>query len=198
MFLEDVAVIRTGVVTTRKIVGENEPMIYKYKLLNLKCASATGYLDLQYIEELPTMEPLKPEYFTQMGDIIVRLSTPYTTIMITKEDWCGYLIPSHFAIIRVNKDKASPEYILWLLKRESTLRKILQNISGSGVYGTINSKFFSSLPIQDLPMHKQQIIGQMQILSEKEQELLYKLASQKEVYNRLLVEKIYDSIRKGN
>lgn len=198
MFLEDVAVIRTGVVTTRKIVGENEPMIYKYKLLNLKCASATGYLDLQYIEELPTMEPLKPEYFTQMGDIIVRLSTPYTAIMITKEDWCGYLIPSHFAIIRVNKDKASPEYILWLLKRESTLRKILQNISGSGVYGTINSKFFSYLPIQDLPMHKQRIIGQMQILSEKEQELLYKLASQKEVYNRLLVEKIYDSIRKGN
>lgn len=198
MFLEDIATIRTGVVTTRKKVGEKEPIIYKYKMINLKCASAAGYLDLQYIEELPTTEPLKPEYFTQMGDIIVRLSTPYTTIMITKEDWCGYLIPSHFAIIRVNKNKTAPEYILWLLKRESTLRKILQNISGNGIFGTINSKFFNSLPIQDLPMQKQKIIGQMQILSEKEQELLLKLASQKEIYNKLLVEKIYDSVKKGN
>lgn len=198
MFLEDVATIRTGVVTTRKKVGEKEPIIYKYKMLNLKCASAAGYLDLQYIEELPTMEPLKPEYFTQMGDIIVRLSTPYTAIMITKEDWCGYLIPSHFAIIRINKDKTSPEYVLWLLKRESTLQKILQNISGSGIFGTINSKFFNSLPIQDIPIQKQKIIGQMQILSEKEQELLLKLASQKEIYNKLLVEKIYNSVKKGN
>lgn len=198
MFLEDVATIRTGVVTTRKKAGEKEPAIYKYKSLNLKCASAAGYLDLQYIEELPAMEPLKPEYFTQMGDIIVRLSTPYTTIMITKEDWCGYLIPSHFAIIRVNKNKTAPEYILWLLKRESTLQKILQNISGNGIFGTINSKFFNSLPIQDIPMQKQKIIGQMQILSEKEQELLLKLASQKEIYNKLLVEKIYDSVKKGN
>lgn len=198
MFLEDVATIRTGVVTTRKKVGEKEPIIYKYKMLNLKCASAAGYLDLQYIEELPTIEPLKPEYFTQMDDIIVRLSTPYTAIMITKKDWCGYLIPSHFAIIRVNKNKAAPEYILWLLKRESTLRKILQNISGNGIFGTINSKFFNSLPIQDIPMQKQKIIGQMQILSEKEQELLLKLASQKEIYNKLLVEKIYDSVKKGN
>ncbi|MDE7280478.1 MAG: hypothetical protein K2N36_01895 [Ruminiclostridium sp.] len=198
MVLEDVAAIRTGVVATRKKVGEKEPMIYKYKLLNLKCASATGYLDLQYIEELSTTDPLKPEYFTQMGDILVRLSTPYTTIMITREDWCGYLIPSHFAIIRVDKDKAAPEYVLWLLKRESTMHKILQNISGSGIFGTINSKFFNSLPIQDLPMQKQQIIGQMQILTEKEQELLYKLAAQKEIYKKALIEKIYDYAKKGD
>lgn len=198
MFLEDVAAIRTGVVTTRKKVGEKDPIIHKYKMLNLKCASAAGYLDLQYAEELPTMEQLKPEYFTQIGDIIVRLSTPYTTIMITREDWCGYLIPSHFAIIRVNKDKASPEYVLWLLKRKSTLQKILQNISGNGIFGTINSKFFNSLPIQDIPIQKQKIIGQMQILSEKEQVLLHKLAAQKEIYNKLLAEKIYNSVRKGN
>lgn len=198
MFLEDVAAIRTGVVTTRKKVGEKDPIIHKYKMLNLKCASAAGYLDLQYAEELPTMEQLKPEYFTQIGDIIVRLSTPYTTIMITREDWCGYLIPSHFAIIRVNKDKASPEYVLWLLKRKSTLQKILQNISGNGIFGTINSKFFNSLPIQDIPIQKQKIIGQMQILSEKEQVLLHKLAAQKEIYNKLLVEKIYNSVREGN
>ena len=76
MLLEDVATIRTGVVTTRKKVGEKAPVIYEYKLLNLKCAAPTGYLDLQHTETLGTLEPLKSEYFTQMDDILVRLSTP--------------------------------------------------------------------------------------------------------------------------
>lgn len=198
MLLENVATIRTGVVTTRKKAGEKDPIIYEYKLLNLKCAATAGYLDLQYSETLGTTEPLKPEYFTQMDDILVRLSAPYTAIMITREEWCGYLVPSHFAIIRVDKTIASPEYILWFLRRESTKQKILQNISGSGAFGTINSKFFSTLSIRSLPLKKQKTIGQMQILSEKEQELLHKLTAQKEIYNKLLIDKIYDSVKRGN
>ena len=198
MLLENVATIRTGVVTTRKKVSENEPVVYEYKLLNLKCSAPAGYLDLQYAETLGTVEPLKPEYFTQMSDILVRLSAPYTAIMITREEWCGYLVPSHFAIIRVDDTVTSPEYILWLLKRESTKQKILQNISGSGAFGTINSKFFSTLSVRNLPLNKQKIIGQMQILSEKEQELLHKLTIQKEIYNKLLFDKIYDSVKRGN
>lgn len=198
MILEDVAVIRTGVVTTRKRSGDNDPVIYSYNLLNLKCASPGGYLDLQYAEELPTAEPLKQEFFTQMDDILIRLSTPYTAIMITKEEWCEYLVPSHFAIIRVDKSLALPEYILWFLKQESTKQKILQNISGSGAFGTINSKFFNSLTIRNLPIQKQRIIGRMQILSDRELELLQKLAYQKEIYNKLLIDTIYDSVKRGN
>ena len=198
MKLKDVAVIRTGAVTTRKKAGENEPVCYTYPLINLKCAAPEGYLDLRYAEELPTAEPLKPEFFTQPNDILVRLSAPYTAIMITKEEWCGYLVPSHFAIIRVNDQVAVPEYILWLLRRESTKQQILLNVSGSGAFGTINSKFFNNLIVRDLPLSKQRIIGQMQLLSEREQELLHQLASQKELYNRLLIDTIYDSVKRGN
>lgn len=198
MILNDVATIRTGVVTTRKRAIKNGSEACVYNLINLKCAAPDGYLDLRYVEKFPTVESLKPEYFTKMDDILVRLSAPYTAIMITKEEWCEYLVPSHFAIIRVDKSIVLPEYVLWLLKRESTKQKILQNISGSGVFGTINSKFFNSLNIWDLPLQKQKTIGQMQILSEREQELLQKLVSQKALYNKLLVDKIYDSIKRGN
>lgn len=198
MLLENIATIRTGVVTTRKKADENAPKIHEYKLLNLKCAVSAGYLDLQYAETFRTTDLLKSEYFTQMDDILVRLSAPYTAIMITRNEWCHYLVPSHFAIIRVDKAVASPEYILWILKRESTRQKILQNISGSGAFGTISSKFFSALPIRDLPLSKQQLIGEMQLLSEKELELLHKLTAQKEIYNKLLVNKIYDSVKRGN
>lgn len=197
MLLENIATIRTGVVATRKKADESATKIHEYKLLNLKCAASAGYLDLQYAETFKTTDLLKQEYFTQMDDILVRLSAPYTAIMITHLDWCHYLVPSHFAIIRVDKTVASPEYILWILKRESTRQKILQNISGSGAFGTISSKFFSALPIRDLPLNEQQLIGEMQLLSEKELELLHKLTAQKEIYNKLLVNKIYDSVKRG-
>ena len=198
MLLENIATIRTGIVATRKKADENATKIHEYKLLNLKCAASAGYLDLQYAETFKTTDLLKQEYFTQMDDILVRLSAPYTAIMITHLDWCHYLVPSHFAIIRVDKTVASPEYILWILKRESTRQKILQNISGSGAFGTISSKFFSALPIRDLPLNEQQLIGKIQLLSEKELELLHKLTAQKEIYNKLLVNKIYDSVKRGN
>ena len=198
MILENIATIRTGVVTTRKIANDKTLAVCEYNLINLKCAAPAGYLDLQYSEVLPTKEKLKPEYFTQMGDILVRLSAPYTAIMITKNEWCNYLVPSHFAIIRVDETLAVPEYILWLLKRESTKQKILQNISGSGAFGTINSKFFNTLPVRNLPLNKQYLIGQMQILSEKEQELLQKLTVQKEMYNKFIIDKVYDSVKRGN
>lgn len=198
MLLENIATIRTGIVATRKKADENATKIHEYKLLNLKCAASAGYLDLQYAETFKTTDLLKQEYFTQMDDILVRLSAPYTAIMITHLDWCHYLVPSHFAIIRVDKTVASPEYILWILKREATRQKILQNISGSGAFGTISSKFFSALPIRDLPLNKQQLIGKIQLLSEKELELLHKLTAQKEIYNKLLVNKIYDSVKRGN
>lgn len=198
MLLENIATIRTGIVATRKKADENATKIHEYKLLNLKCAASAGYLDLQYAETFKTTDLLKQEYFTQMDDILVRLSAPYTAIMITRKEWCHYLVPSHFAIIRVDKTVASPEYILWILKRESTRQKILQNISGSGAFGTISSKFFSALPIRDLPLNKQQLIGKIQLLSEKELELLHKLTVQKKIYNKLLVNKIYDSVKRGN
>ena len=198
MLLEDIATIRTGVVATRKRADYKDSVKYTYNLLNLKCALPNGQLNLRYAETLPTVEPLKQEFFTQTHDILVRLSAPYTAIMITKKEWCGYLVPSHFAIIRVDQSIASPEYILWLLKQEATKQKILQNISGSGAFGTINSKFFNSLTVRDLSLQRQKIIGQMQILSEKEHELLNKLASQKAIYNKLLINKIYDSTKRGN
>ena len=198
MILDDVATIRTGVVATRKRAVNTDSAVCTYNLINLKCASTGGYLDLRYAEKLQTVEPLKQQFFTQMNDILIRLSTPYTTIMITKDEWCGYLVPSHFAIIRVDKSVVLPEYILWLLKQESTKQKILQNISGSGVFGTINSRFFNSLIVPNLPLKKQRIIGQMQMLVEKEQELIRELASQKAIYNKLLFDKIYDSVKRGN
>lgn len=198
MQLDELASVRTGLVTARKKPKDNQQAIKKYKLLNLKCINSAGYLDARCIEEYSSAEILKSEFFTQKGDILVRLSAPYTAVLINEGNECGLLVPSHFAIIRANKTKALPEYILWFLKRESTYQQILQNSSGSSAFGTISSGFIASLKIRDLSIKNQAIVGKLLLLSEKEQKLLHDLAKQKEIYNRELVNKIYDSFKRGN
>ena len=51
-------------------------------MLNLKCIAAEGYIDLAFAEEYQAKEKLKPELFTQEGDVLIRLSFPYTSVLI--------------------------------------------------------------------------------------------------------------------
>jgi restriction endonuclease S subunit len=143
----------------------------------------------EYIEEMELPYIEKGDCFTQIGDILVRLSAPYTAVMIKNKEQCGLVIPSHFAVIRVDKIKASPEYVYWLLKRDKNLGRIILSSSGSTALGTISSGALANLPMKVVPMRKQKAIGELLLLMEREQELLNKLSAQKEQFTKLSLEK---------
>lgn len=193
----DVATIRTGVVTARKKRDESSISSYQYQMLNLKCITTEGYINKEHVENYESALPLKLEYLTQMGDILVRLSAPYTAVLIQDQSVCGLVIPSHFAIIRANPRIVLPEYVYWTLGREKINTQIRQNSSGSTAFGTISSGLIANLPIRLLPIEKQRVLGELLKLSEREQELLHRLAEQKEKYNKELIYKIYNTIKEG-
>ena len=93
---------------------------------------------------------------------------------------------------------AVPEYVFWSLRRDKNRITMMQNSSGSTAFGTISSGLIASLPITLLPLHEQRIIGNLLRLSEREQELLNKLAEEKKTYNTLLLNQIYDNMKRGN
>jgi len=198
MTINDIAVVRTGLVTARKKKDAASLGTYKYQLLNLRCIANEGYIDKDYIEPYELSEELKDDYLTRMGDILIRLSAPYTAVLINKPELCGIVVPSHFAIIRVDERYALPGYVFWVLRREKNKITMMQNSSGSTAFGTISSGLISSLPITLLPLHEQQIIGELLCLSEREQELLQKLSEEKKTYNTLLLNQIYDNMKRGN
>lgn len=198
MTISEIAAVRTGLVTARKKKEASSSCTYNYRLLNLKCISNEGYINESYIESYELSSELKEDYLTQMGDILVRLSTPYTAVLIERPELCGIVVPSHFAIIRVDKRFASPEYIYWSLNRDKNRITMMQNSSGSTAFGTISSGLIASLPITLLPLNEQNIMGNLLRLTEREQELLNKLAEEKKVYNTLLLNQIYDNMKRGN
>lgn len=198
MTIGEIAVVRTGLVTIREKKKISYSQTCEYKVLNLKCIADEGYINKAYIETEEYPSGLKNDYLTRMGDILVRLSAPYTAVLIDQPDLCEIVVPSHFAIIRVNKRYAVPEYIFWSLRRDKNRITMMQNSSGSTAFGTISSGLIASLSITLLPLHEQQIIGDLLRLSEREQKLLNKLAEEKKIYSTLLLNQIYDNMKRGN
>ena len=195
--LDAVADIRIGMVATRKKVKKDSTDGLPYKMLNLRCIGSGGSLDLIYTESFLSSAELKPDFLTQKGDVLFRLSAPYTAAIIQEDVECGYLVPAHFAIIRTDRTKLLPEYLLWILRSPDTIQTIRQNCSGSTAFGTISSGFLGALEIPDIPIAHQRVIGQYLLLSEKEQELYFKLATLKELYHREKLNAIYDLYRRN-
>ena len=198
MNISDIATVRTGLVKARKEKNNSSDQVYNYSLLNLKCISNDGDILIDYLEPYTVSDELKEDYLKHLGDVLVRLSTPYTVAMIDSQDLCGLVIPSHFAVIRVNREMATPEYVFWSLRRDKNRITLMQNSSGSTAFGTISSGLIASLSITLLPLQEQKIVGDLMILSEREQELMQMLATEKKKYNTLLLNQIYDNMKRGN
>ena len=197
MFLKDVSNIRTGLVTARKQAkGPENGDFREYRLLSLRCIKEPGVLDVGLAEPYAANDELKPGFLTQQDDILVRLSAPYTAALVSNES-TGYVVPSHFAIIRVDKPKVDPAYVLWILRQQSTLKQIYQNVSGAVAFGTINSNFFNELKIDAIPLEKQRLIGAILKLSEREQALLSELARAKAELNMAIMANAYKNLNKG-
>lgn len=194
MKLDELATVKTGLVTARKQAKNPSDMIAKYRQLNLKAINSRGYIDEEFLEEFLANERLRAEYLTQPGDIVVRLTTPYTAVLID-ETLSGLVIPSHFVIIRSNGKKIIPEYLYWLLNTEKVKSELQQNIS-SKVIGTIKPTSYANFDIDVLTIEEQKKIAELNLLAKKELCLLDQLMGQKEVYYKELISKVQKEMRR--
>ena len=192
MNLGTVAAIRSGLVLSRKL--SREISSYRYPLLNLRAIHPDGYILPDSLEVFYATEPLRQEYLTQQSDIIIRLSIPYTAILIDS-DMVGLVVSSNFAIIRINQDYLLPEYLLWLLNTTDTKKKIYES-SSSNMLSAVRPTFFAELEILPLPIIDQEKIAKLNLLAKQETRLLRKLADEKERYYAALIDCAQKNMRR--
>ena len=191
--LSDWAEIRSGLVLARK--QSTSPTPNNYKLLTLKSINPKGYIEEDLLDDYFAKERLNENYISQMGDIVVRTSSPYTAVLIDKETQ-GIVVSSYFTIIRSNKNMLKPEYLYWLLNNEETFKTIQKNNFGN-ILGSIRPQFFSDLEVLLLPLNEQEKISELNLLFKKEQQLLIALKEQKELKAKYILEEYYGKM-KGN
>lgn len=194
MKLGNIATVRSGLVLSRK--QAREPSDIRYPLLNLRSINPGGYIEADQLDVFVAAEYLSPEYLSQIGDVIVRLTAPYTAILVDKVT-AGMVISSNFVIIRADRRELLPEYLFWLINTPKIKRSIYENTS-SNMLGAIKAKYFSDFEVPSLPIAKQQQIAAMNELALKETKLLRQLADEKECYYRLLIDRAYKEMERGN
>ena len=193
MKLHDLASVRSGLVLSRKQAKESSE--YRYPLINLRCVQQDGTIQLNEADIYEAKEPLKEEYLSQSGDIIVRLTAPYTAVLID-ETTSGMVISSNFVVIRVEDKCLLPEYLFWLLNTEKIKRKIYENAT-SNMLGAVNARFLADFELALLSVEDQRKISQFNLLSKRERQLLRALADEKEKYYTGVLNRAYKRAKKG-
>ena len=194
MKLEKMAFVRSGLVLGRKQAKDQTE--YRYPLLNLRCIQPDGSVDTSLCETFPANEYLNPEYLTHEGDVVIRLTAPYTAVLITRT-LEGFVIPSSFIVVRTKTDILLPEYLVWLLNSQLSKRQIYDG-AATNMLGGIKPRFFAEVDIDPLPTEQQRAIAQLSALAQQEAKLLRELVAEKEKYYDLTINKIYNKMKRGN
>lgn len=193
MKLQDLASVRSGLVLSRK--QTKEPVGYPYRSINLRAIQPDASINLSEVDVYQAKEPLKPEYLSQIGDIIVRLTAPYTAVLVD-ETTEGMVISSNFVVIRIESEKLLPEYLFWLLNTQSVKRDIYENAT-SNMLGAVNAKFLAEIEIALLPIAEQHKLAQLYLTSRREIRLLRELAEEKERYYAKFLDQTYKKVKRG-
>mgnify|MGYP002118558632 FL=1 len=187
MKLGDMATVRSGLVLSRKL--SRVPTKYRYPLLNLRSIAPEGYIDTTFLDVYDAIERLAVDYLTQKNDVVIRLSAPYTSVLIDDET-NGMLISSNFVVIRTDNKSISAEYLFWLLNTSKVKRQIFENTSSN----MLGPKFFADFEIDLLPMEDQKKIAALNKLARRERFLLTALAREKEKYYATVIDGLQDKM----
>ena len=194
MKLGEIASVRSGLVLSRKLARENP--VQRYRLLNLRSITPEGYIDMNETDVFDAKETLPREYLSQVGDIVIRLSAPYTAVLVDEESE-GMVVSSNFVIVRTDPQELLPEFLYWLLNTSEVKHRMFEN-SSSNMLGAVKPKFFADYEITPLPIPEQQKIAAINALAKAESKLLRQLANAKEQYYESILHNTYNEIKRSN
>ena len=132
MKLKDIAEdIITGVLTRRVVYdGENnDPSLPDGKILVPKAIN-DGLIDHSLLQSVKLDREVKDKFYTKMGDVIMKLSTPYDSCSIDREEDEGLIVPSFSVIIRGISVEYNPYFIMAFLSSKYAWNQIERLRSG--------------------------------------------------------------------
>lgn len=193
MKLRELANIRSGLVLARK--ESRQPSKHKYSLMNLRSIEPDGTIDIRKLDVFSAVERLADEYLSQVGDVVVRLSIPYTAVYIDKSTK-GLVIPSNFVIIRTDAAKLFPEFLFWFLNRATIKRELYENSAGN-MLAAIKPSYFGEIEIPEIGLREQKRIAAIHGTACREVRLLRELADAKEMYYERVLDGALRGVRVG-
>lgn len=186
MKLKELASIRSGLVLARKQAKNGGH--YQYPLITLRAVRDDGTLAAPE-EVYNTDEPLAQEYLSQTDDLIMRLTMPYTVVLITAQQ-AGMVISSNFVVMRCWEDRVMPAYLHWVLNMERMKRRFYKEAAGN-VLSAVSTRILVETEIPVPPLDLQRQAADIYRLARREADLLRRLADEKLSYYDALLARMY-------
>lgn len=185
--LNDLFTINSGVVFKRLEAPPGAPG-HKYKIITLKSINELGYIDTEHFDNFNSKKEITRKHIAKVGDIIVRLSNPYTAVYIDEESQ-GAVISSLFAILRPKGNQVLSEYASIFLNSDYMKRQYHKDASGSALQMIKTSslkEYKAIVPTKE----KQKAIIEISNLSIRELHLMERLLEQKQLYNKGIIQEL--------
>ena len=189
--LGDICTIESGLILSRKRARNEMEIKRYYKVLTLNNIEPHGDFNEKGLEQFPSNEVLQERYFTKIGDVLIRLNEPYTSVCIQRHQE-NVLIPSYFVSLEITDDHFLPEYVSWFLNSNIVKRQFYQAQSGTRT-PNINQHVIRNLHIPKIPLSKQEKITAVHQLYVKERRLLTQLIEEKDRYYKAITNHLIES-----
>lgn len=181
--------ISSGLVSKRK---EAPPDVegFHYKILTLRSFNNKGFIEKENVDEFVSVEKIDDKYLARVGDIVIRLSNPFTAALIDQDNQ-GMIITSLFAILRPKENIVNPEYVVICLNSEFMEKQYLKDASGSALR-IIKTSVIKDYNIKFPDLYRQMQIIELNRLMFRESNLLEKLVANKKQYNKAILDKLME------
>lgn len=187
--LGELFLISSGLVSKRK---EAPPDVVgvEYKLLNLRSINQLGFIEKNGLDDYMSTEKIDDKYLARTGDIVIRLSTPFTAAVID-QDSQGAIITSLFAILRLTTHEVLPDYVVMYLNSEVMKKQYSKDASGSALQ-MIKTSAIKDYSIKIPTINKQKQFIEINKLLIRESILLAELIESKKRYNKIIINKLME------
>lgn len=178
--------VMVGLVLKRKEADRGEAKKHLYKALTLRSFNPEGWIDESLLDDFDGAELLSERYLTVVGDVIIKMTPPYTAVSIDKElHHC--VVPSQFAIIRCDNSIVDSDFLAMFLNTEKVKKHISLGSTGITV-PMIKTGTLREIEVPFPIIEKQRNIAAVGNLIMHERRLMNQLISAKEKYYQALTE----------
>lgn len=190
MRLEDITNVIAGQIMTR--VTDENGNGETVQVLVPK-AIADGIIVKEDLGQAVLSKEVDEEKYTQEGDVVIKLSTPYDAAYITAED-AGLVIPSFCATIRItDSNQMDAKYLSAFLNTSYVRNQLTAKVVGS-TRPMIKITDIRALEIPKVPMQDMEQIGEAYMLSGKKKATLFEMI---ETESKLMENIVLTSIKEG-
>lgn len=188
-YFKTISNIITGHVFRNKIPYNTDG---NFNLLNMEAISTAGIVHISE-EDIKKIQlnNIKPEEIIMSGDILFKAKGLNNTAVLIDSIPPNTTVTASCHIIRVTNKNFLPEYVCsWL--NSAVAKNHFSKGAGQATGVTIanvSKATLETLEIPLIPLKNQKLISNIEECAKQEKELLLKIAEQKEMLNRAIIEK---------